>query len=290
MGKKKNTTGKRQHDGERKGGRPPRPKRAGKVATAGSKRVAREEGNAQKGDRLNKVIAIAGVASRRKADELIEQGAVRINGKVVKQLGTRVLPSDDITVMGDPIRRGVRKRYILLNKPKDAITTVSDEAGRRTVLDVVGLKEKLFPVGRLDRNTTGVLILTNDGDFAHRMTHPSYEVERTYRARLDKPLSHADAEKIAAGLDIGRGERSEPCFVSIDAKNAFDVEVTLTEGKNREVRRMFEAVGYEVVKLSRRSYAGLTVSGMGRGEWRELTRPELRDLRNRLGMKQFRGI
>ncbi len=230
------------------------------------------------------MISIAGVASRRKADELIEQGVVRVNGKLVKELGTRVLPSDEVTVNGDPIRRGVRRRYILLNKPKDAITTVSDEAGRRTVLDLVQIKEKLFPVGRLDRNTTGVLILTNDGDFAHRMTHPSHEVERTYRARLDKPLQHEDAEKIAAGVNIGRGEFSQPCFVSIDAKNGFDVELTLTEGKNREVRRIFEAVGYEVKKLSRKSYAGLSVSGMKRGEWRELTRSEMRELRHRLGL------
>lgn len=249
-----------------------------------------ERSSDQKGERLNKVIALAGVASRRNADELIAAGKVRVNGKRISELGTRVLPWDEITVDGDPLQRQVRSRYILLNKPKDSITTLKDEGGRRTVLDLVPVRERIFPVGRLDRNTTGVLLLTNDGELANRMTHPRYEIERTYRASLDKPLEHGDAEKIAAGLDIGRGEHSAPCYISIDARNGHDVEVTVTEGKNREIRRMFEAVGYDVNKLNRKSYGGLVTSGMARGEWRELSRAEVRDLRSRLGLRPRGGV
>ena len=236
------------------------------------------------GERLNLVISTAGIASRRGADELIAEGRVRVNGRVVTELGTRVLPSDDVTVDGNPVRRSIRKRYVLLNKPKDSITTVKDEYGRRTVIDVIGGKERLFPVGRLDRNTTGVLLLTNDGELANRMTHPRYEVERTYRVKLDRPLDLDDARRVAGGVPIGKGEESGPTFVSVNSRDRSEVEITLHEGKNREVRRIFEAVGYEVKKLSRINYGGLTTTGMGRGEWREMTRAEVRDLRSRLGL------
>lgn len=261
----------------RKSGRP-----SGRTKKTGSRRVSDSTGSGS--ERLNKVIAAAGVASRRAADEMIAEGRVRVDGKVVTELGVKVVPSQEVTVDGNPVRRRVKMRYVLLNKPKDSITTVKDEAGRRTVLDVIGAKDRLFPVGRLDRNTTGVLLLTNDGELANRMTHPRYEVERTYRVKLDRPLALDDAQRVASGVDIGRGESSGESFVSVNSRDATEAEITLREGKNREVRRIFEAVGYEVKKLHRLSYGDLTVSGMGRGEWRELRGSEVRDLRNRLGL------
>lgn len=246
----------------------------------------REEG---KGERLNKRIAEAGVTSRRKADELIEAGRVQINGRVVVDLGTRVFRHDDIDVDGVRISSHTRRRYILLNKPKDTISTVSDERGRRTVLDIVGLDRRLYPVGRLDRNTTGVLLLTNDGDLAFRMTHPKFGIERVYRARLDRPLSGAHARSISEGLDIGRGERSSPCEVAIVSEKGTEVELRMTEGKNREVRRIFESLGYSVRRLDRRSYAGLTARGLPRGGSRDLTAAEVRELRRRVGVDSQKG-
>lgn len=265
-------------------------KRGGKPAVGAvfdGKQAAPSESSA--GERLNRVIATAGISSRRGADELIAEGRVRVNGRVVIELGTRVHPSDDVSVDGNPVRRSIRKRYVLLNKPKDSITTMKDEHGRRTVIDVIGGKERLFPVGRLDRNTTGVLLLTNDGELANRMTHPRYEVERTYRVKLDRPLELVDARRIAGGLPIGNGEESGECYVSVSSRDRSEVEITLHEGKNREVRRIFDAVGYDVKKLNRISYGGLTTTGMGRGEWRELSRAEVRDLRHRLGLNPRGG-
>ena len=265
-----------------------RPGKSGKGRKPASRAVPDGEqkrtSGSSAGERLNRVIATAGISSRRGADELIAEGRVRVNGRVVTELGTRVLPSDDVSVDGNPVRRSIRKRYVLLNKPKDSITTVKDEHGRRTVIDVIGGKERLFPVGRLDRNTTGVLLLTNDGELANRMTHPRYEVERTYRVKLDRPLELEDARRIAGGLPIGNGEESGECYVSVSSGDRSEVEITLHEGKNREVRRIFDAVGYDVKKLNRISYGGLTTTGMGRGEWRELSRSEVRDLRHRLGL------
>lgn len=229
--------------------------------------------------RLNKAIADAGIASRRKADELIAAGRVRVNGKVLTELGTQVERSDRIEVDGKLIGNPDRQRYILLNKPKDTITTTKDERGRRTVTDLVGARERLFPVGRLDRNTTGVLLLTNDGDLAFRLTHPRYEIEREYEVVLDKEIALNDARAIAQGVPIGKGEKSQPCYVSVEERERRNVIVVIREGKNREVRRMFESKGYEVKRLNRTSYAGLTYSGLRRGEWRELKRHEVRELR-----------
>lgn len=230
-------------------------------------------------ERLNKVLAESGVAARRKADALIEEGRVRVNGKVVTELGTKVLPGDDISVDGDVIRRIRRYKYVLLNKPKDVITTMNDEHGRKTVIDLVPSRDRLVPVGRLDRNTTGVLLLTNDGELAHRMTHPRYGIERVYRVWLDRPISLTEAKLLALGVDIGDGERSSPCFVSVDDKDRTALELTLTEGKNREVRRMFESLGYDVKRLHRYSYGGITTSGLRRGDWRALTVHEIRELK-----------
>lgn len=241
-----------------------------------------QEMDRPEGIRLNKAMAEAGVASRRNADELISAGRVKVNGAITKDLSTRVKPHDKIELDGEPIGRQERRRYILLNKPKDTITTTSDDRGRKTVLDLIGAKERLFPVGRLDRNTTGVLLLTNDGDLAFRLTHPRYEVEREYEALLDRELDLSDAKAIAAGVQIGPDERSQPCIISVNDKNGADVQIVIREGKNREVRRMFESRGYRVEKLNRIAYAGVATTGLRRGEWRELNREEVRQLRSKV--------
>lgn len=243
------------------------------------KKTIREE---QGKIRLNKAIADAGLMSRRKADEMIAAGEVRVNGMVVQELGMQVELSDKIEVRGKLIGNPDRERYILLNKPKDTITTTKDERGRRTVVDLVEAHERLFPVGRLDRHTTGVLLLTNDGDMAYRLTHPSYEIERVYEVVLDKEISLGDARAIAQGVPIGKGETSQPCYLSVEDSNRQNVTVVIREGKNREVRRMFESRDYQVKKLNRVSYAGLTYQGLQRGEWRELKKHEVRELRKRL--------
>lgn len=238
------------------------------------------------GIRINKMIADAGVASRRAADVMIEEGRVKINGRVVRELGTRVGPNDKVMVddrlIGDPARHA----YILLNKPKDTITTTSDERGRRTVLDLIDYHDRIYPVGRLDRHTTGVLILTNDGELANRLMHPRYEVERHYDVELDKALSLTDAKKIAAGgVDLGDGDVTGQCEVYVDDKDRKLVSITLREGMNREVRRVFDAFGYEVLRLQRKMYAGLTTRGLARGEWRHLERREVSALRRLVGLE-----
>lgn len=163
--------------------------------------------------RLNKYIAEAGLVSRRKADELIENGAVKVNKKVVNTLGAKIHIGDYVTVNGDPIFVSHKHLYILLNKPKNCITSTTDDFGRQTVLDIVNISDRIFPVGRLDRNTTGVLLLTNDGELANKLTHPKYQVRRTYNAKLDKMFKPEDAQKLADGIDIGDGTITSPCDV-----------------------------------------------------------------------------
>jgi 23S rRNA pseudouridine2605 synthase len=237
--------------------------------------------------RLNRFIAASGVTSRRKADLLIAQGQVRVNKKVVTELGTMIDPSaDHIAVEGRTISLPKRLKYFVLNKPKDTITTLSDEAGRTTVKDYIKTKERIYPIGRLDRNTTGVLLLTNDGDLAARLAHPKYEIEREYHATLDKPLTRPDAMRIAkGGIDIGGGDISPAVRLSVAAREPRDVIIGIREGKNREVRRLFESIGYEVKKLDRTNFAGITHSGMKRGDIRPLTAREVRMLKNRVIQK-----
>ena len=235
--------------------------------------------------RLNKFISNAGITSRRKADELITSGAVSVNGKKVTELGVQVKPYEDlITVNGETISLKPRYLYLLLNKPKDTITTTSDEKDRTTVLDYVNTEERVYPVGRLDRNTTGVLLLTNDGELTNRLTHPSFEIEREYHVTLDKPLVKDDAKKIAeGGIDIGEGDVTGPAELSF-LENGEDILLKIKEGKNREVRRIFETMGYDVEKLDRIMFAGITHRGMSRGESRSLTRDEVHRLRDMAGM------
>lgn len=233
--------------------------------------------------RLNRLIAEAGIASRRRADELIKSGVVKVNGKVVTQLGTVVSLEDLVTVNGKPIKLLKRYEYILLNKPKDTICTVKDEKGRKTVVDLVQTKNRVYPVGRLDRNTTGVLLLTNDGELANRLMHPKYQVLRTYVVGLDKPLKPEHARQIAKGVEID-GVEFQKCEILIDFKDPKKVIMTLTEGKNREIKRIFEHFGYEVKKLNRKMFANLTTRGLKRGEWRHLTKKEINMLRQLVGL------
>ncbi len=228
--------------------------------------------------RLNKYIADAGLVSRRKADELIEAGFVKVNKKIVKELGTKIELGDFVTVKGDPIEVSHSHLYILLNKPKDCITTTNDDKGRKTVMNIVRLRSRVYPVGRLDRNTTGVLLLTNDGELANKLTHPRYQIERVYNAKLDKVLQADDAKKIAEGLEIEPNIKTAPCIVNINPADKTKVTLILTEGKNHEVKKLFETVGYTVKSLDRKYYHNLSTKGLRRGEYRFLTRKEIIEL------------
>lgn len=239
----------------------------------------------QKPVRLNRAIADAGVASRRKADEFIRQGVVKVNGKVVTELGTKVEIDDMVTVHGEPITRYKHLTYIVLNKPKDVIATSSDEKGRATVFDIVRLKTRLFTVGRLDRNTTGVLLLTNDGDLANMLMHPRYGIVRVYKAVLDKPLRQDHARQIANGIDLDDGP-TQPCQVTIDPSDRTNVMLSIREGRNREVRRIFEHFEYDVKRLDRKEYAGITTRGLARGEYRHLTRDEVFELQRQVKLAE----
>lgn len=233
--------------------------------------------------RLNKMLADAGVASRRKADELISQGAVKVNGKVVTTLGTKVQPDDFITVNGNPIPKIDKKVYFVLNKPKDVIVSTEDEKDRTTVMDLIKTSYRIFPVGRLDRNTTGALLLTNDGELAHRLLHPSYQIPRTYVALLDKELKQTDAEQIANGVELEDGKTS-PCDVVINPKNPRKVIITLFEGRNHEVKRIFSHFNYKVKQLDRKVFAGISVQRLERGKYRVLSKKEVNLLKKMVNL------
>lgn len=239
--------------------------------------------------RLNKYLSHAGIASRRKADELIKEGKVTVNGQVITEMGYKIKPGDKVQFDNQTVKPE-RKYYILLNKPKDFITTVSDERDRKTVMDLIHRayeqikapgKPRLYPVGRLDRNTTGVLLITNDGELAQKLTHPSSEIRKTYHVVLDKKLRKEDFDKIAEGgvvLEDGIAEVDEIAYPN--AKNRAEVGVEIHTGKNRFVRRIFEALGYEIVKLDRVLFAGLTKKDLPRGRWRFLSEQEVINLKH----------
>src|ERR1700739_823770 len=233
----------------------------------------------KEGTRLNKYIADTGYCSRRKADEIIFAGRVTVNGHLIIEPGTRVKNSDVIIVEGQRLKE-VKKVYILLNKTKDAISTVKDERDRKTVMDLIkgATKERVYPVGRLDRNTTGILLLTNDGELANRLSHPSGEMRKVYKARLDKPLAYADLKKIRNGVMLEDGF-AKPDEAEYD-KNGDEscVVLTLHIGWNRIVRRIFETLGYKVKMLDRVSYGGITLHGVPRGDWRNLSHDEVMKL------------
>ena len=226
--------------------------------------------------RLNKFIAHAGICARRQAAELVKQGQVKVNGKVELSPAYLVQPGDKVAYKGKTLRLEEKKVYILMNKPKDVITTVSDEKGRKTVLDLLRDKvdERVFPVGRLDRMTTGLLLLTNDGDLAQRLSHPSFKVKKIYYVVLDKILPEPDLERIRKGLKLEDGLAKVDGIAYVgEKKNEIGIELHI--GRNRIIRRIFEHLGYQVVKLDRTYYAGLTKKDLPRGRFRHLTEKEI---------------
>lgn len=241
-----------------------------------------EEGaHTEKGDiRLNKYIANSGVCSRRDADIYISSGNVTVNGKVVTEMGYKVKPGDEVRFDGKNINPE-KVEYILLNKPKGFITTTSDEKGRKTVMDLVrtATRSRIVPVGRLDRNTTGLLLLTNDGDLAKKLTHPKHRVRKIYHVVLDKPLKGEDLGKIQRGLHLEDGEIQVDEISYIEGATKRELGVKIHSGRNRIVRRIFQHLGYEVIQLDRVAFAGLTKKDIPRGTWRRLTEQEIINLK-----------
>ena len=230
--------------------------------------------------RLNKFLANAGVCSRREADEFIQAGVVSVNGVVVTELGTKVMRTDEIKFHDQPVTLE-KKVYVLLNKPKDYVTTSDDPQQRKTVMDLVKnvCPERIYPVGRLDRNTTGVLLLTNDGDLASKLTHPKFLKKKVYHVYLDKSVSAADMQQIAEGIELEDGEVHADAIEYASDTDKSQVGIEIHSGKNRIVRRIFENLGYRVVKLDRVQFAGLTKKNLRRGDWRFLTEKEVEMLR-----------
>jgi 23S rRNA pseudouridine2605 synthase len=235
--------------------------------------------------RLNRFIAMAGIASRRKAEELILNGSVTINKEVVTDLSTKVSPSTDhVAVNGRSISIEEKLVYLVLNKPKDYITTARDEKNRKTVYDLVRTRERIFPVGRLDRNTTGILLFTNDGELAYRLMHPSHQVDKSYHVEVTTGVELKDIEKLKKGVHIEDGKTAPAHISSIPGTKNRNLIITIHEGRNRQVRRMLESLGYEVKRLDRVQYAGLTSEGLRRGRWRYLSRPEVQMLKKTVGL------
>jgi 23S rRNA pseudouridine2605 synthase len=230
---------------------------------------------------LNKYIAHGGICSRRDAAELIRLGKVEVNGKLVTEPGTKVSPEDFVKVNGKKVTISRNFVYILLNKPKDYITTTDDPQGRKTVLDLIrqATTERVFPVGRLDRNTSGVLLLTNDGDLSQKLAHPKHEIKKIYHVTLDKPLTRADFDQIVTGIQLEDGLAHVDVLAYADPKDKTQVGLEIHSGRNRIVRRIFEHLGYDVRGLDRVMYAGLTKKNVQRGHWRLLTEKEIRILK-----------
>ncbi|MFK8039165.1 MAG: pseudouridine synthase [Crocinitomicaceae bacterium] len=231
--------------------------------------------------RLNKYLSNAGICSRREADVLIATGVVDVNGKTILEMGFKVKPGDEVRYDGALISQET-KRYVLLNKPKDFITTMDDPRGRKTVMQLVAkaCRERIYPVGRLDRNTTGLLMFTNDGDLAKKLTHPRYEMKKIYHVEVNKNVNFHDMEKLMSGVELDDGGfvKADKVEFIRDTKPR-EVGVELHSGKYRVVRRMFEAVNYEVIKLDRVLFAGLTKKDLPRGEWRHLSTDEVNFLK-----------
>ena len=228
--------------------------------------------------RINKFIAESGFTSRRKAEEYIEQGRVTINGKVVKTLSTKVDPLNDVVYVDDVKLKKKEKVYYLLNKPKGVITSTDDERKRRTVVDLIDTREKIFPVGRLDYNTTGILLLTNDGDFSNQLTHPSYKVDRVYIAQLDRDLKESDKNKLLTGVYFDRKRSMFTKISFVEEKNFSLVKVVTVEGRNHFVKNMFSSLGYKVRELQRESFGKFNTKGIPSGNYKILTKREIEKL------------
>ncbi|MDZ7371399.1 MAG: rRNA pseudouridine synthase [candidate division KSB1 bacterium] len=234
--------------------------------------------------RLNRYLALCGLASRRGAEELITAGRVTVNGKPVTDLATTVEEGRDrVRVDGVPVYPPRQKVYVLLNKPKGVITTAKDEKGRRSVLDLVKLKERVFPVGRLDRNSEGLLLLTNDGELAHRLMHPRFKVQKTYRVQLEQPFDPNDFIALTQGVELEDG-RTQPCSARYYGPSPSQIEIRIREGRYHQVRRMFEQLGYSVRSLKRVQYGPLVLEDLPRGRWRMLKQQEVDALFKAVGL------
>lgn len=245
-----------------------------------NKPAASNKAKEETGTRLNKFIANAGICSRREADTYIEHGSVTVNGNLVTEMGYKVQSGDEVRFDGTLISLE-QKRYILLNKPKNYITTMEDDRGRKTVMELVGnaTKERIYPVGRLDRNTTGLLLFTNDGELAKKLTHPKHNVRKLYHASLDKKLSLSDLDKLRGDVVI-EGKRVFIDAVSyVEGEKKTEVGIEIHSGRNRIVRKIFDNFGYHVTKLDRVIFAGLTKKNLPRGRYRELTQQEINNLK-----------
>ena len=232
--------------------------------------------------RLNKFLAHSGIASRRAVDTLIMQGLVTVNGEIVQEMGYKVKDGDIVTFKGKAIKPVDKLVYYLLNKPRNVITTANDERGRKTVMDIIAEKvpERIYPVGRLDRNTSGLILLTNDGDLTKKLSHPSHKAPKVYLATLDKNLALKDLEAIRSGITLEDGEIKADSLHYAEGGSKREVQIEIHSGRNRLVRRIFEHLGYEIVKLDRTYYAGLTKKNLPRGMYRPLTKEEVRMLKH----------
>jgi len=228
---------------------------------------------------LNKFIAHCGICSRRDAAELVKLGRVKVNNETITEPGHKVSVKDEVRVNGKKVSLARNLVYILLNKPKDYITTTDDPQKRKTVLDLIRIKERIYPVGRLDRNTSGVLLLTNDGELSQKLTHPSHEVKKVYHVTLNRVLDKKDFDRVLKGVDLEDGPASVDVLAYADVKDKTQLGVEIHSGRNRIVRRIFEHLGYDVKNLDRVIFAGLTKKNVERGKWRFLSEKEVRDLK-----------
>ena len=228
---------------------------------------------------LNKFIAHCGLSSRRDAAELVKLGNVKVNDEIITEPGHKVSAKDEVKVNGKKITLAKNLVYILLNKPKDYITTTDDPQKRKTVLNLIRIKERIYPVGRLDRNTSGVLLLTNDGDLSQKLTHPSFEIKKVYHVSLDRPLEKKDFDKVLQGVTLEDGPAQVDVLAYADSKDKKQLGVEIHSGRNRIVRRISEHLGYDVKNLDRVVFAGLTKKNIERGKWRFLSEKEVRDLK-----------
>lgn len=232
-------------------------------------------------ERLQKVIALSGYCSRRKAEELINEGKVKVNGKIIKEQGVKVDISDYIEVEGNDIKKVEDKVYYLLNKPRGVIATAKDDLGRKTVVDLIKTNKRIYPIGRLDYDTTGLIILTNDGELTNFLTHPKNEIEKVYVAKIKGLITKEDLSKLCRGviIDGKKTSKAKAKILKIDKKtNSSIIKLIIHEGRNHQVKKMFEAIGYEVLKLKRESVSFLTLDGLKSGEYRELSIKEVKKL------------
>jgi 23S rRNA pseudouridine2605 synthase len=238
------------------------------------------------GIRINRYLGMSGVSSRRKAEDFVLGGRVTVNRSVVTDLGHRIDPErDHVAVDGKPVSPVHERVYLVLNKPNDTITTLSDERGRPTVMGLIHSRHRIYPIGRLDRKSTGVLLLTNDGEFANRLMHPRFEVPKTYRVKVDRSVGPHHLQSLAGGVPLRDGMTAQTDVIVIPRSKGKEMLITLHEGRNRQIRRMFEELGYSVTKLDRVAYGPVTCEGLGRGETRHLSKRELRQLMKLAGIQ-----